>query len=95
MSYPSLTVFLEIELFQWVKFAGASSHDVTVSGNRVGHVEVIDILREWGSVCFGFTVWLMSKAFESTVFNEVVFDQMWGKFSDSGSELFDGVIREW
>lgn len=90
-----MTVFLEVELFQWVEFTGASGHDVTVSGNSIGHVEVINILSEWGSVGLSSAIWLMSKAFESTVFDEVVFDQMWRKFSDSGSELFDGVIWKW
>jgi len=74
MSYPSLLVFLEVKLFEWVKFTGASGHDVTVSGNGISHVEVVDILREWGSIAVSFSIWNMSKSFESTVFNKVVFN---------------------
>jgi len=74
MSYPSLLVFLEVKLFEWVKFTGASGHDVTVSGNSISHVEVVDILREWGSIAVSFSIWNMSKSFESTVFNKVVFN---------------------
>ena len=77
MGNPSLLIFLEVKLFEWVKFTGASSHDVTVSRNSVGHVEVVYILREWGSIAVSFSIWNMSKSFKSTVFNEIVFDQMW------------------
>jgi hypothetical protein len=39
-------MFLKVELFLWIQLLGASSHDSTISGDRVSHVEVVNVVCE-------------------------------------------------
>lgn len=94
MGQPGLLVLLEVELLQWVELAAASGHDVTVSGDGVGHVEVVNVFNEGGSVDAGVAVWLVSMFLESRAFNDVVLDEMWSQLGKSGSQFIDGVIWE-
>ena len=50
MSKPGDDVLLEVELLLGVQFARAAGHDVRVAGNLVGHVEVVHVFNQRGSV---------------------------------------------
>ena len=53
MSHPSLDVLLEVELLLGVKFSCASGHDLTVSGDCVSLVEIVQVVCEWSCVKLG------------------------------------------
>lgn len=65
MSQPGLNIFFEVELLEWVQLTSASGHDVTVSGDGVGHVEVVYVFHQWSSVQLSLAVWLVGEAFEA------------------------------
>lgn len=56
-----MNIFFEIELLKRVELTGASCHDMTVSRDSVGHVEVVYVLGKGGAVKIGFSIWLVSK----------------------------------
>lgn len=60
MSQPGVNILLEIELLKRVKLTGASCHDMTVSRDSVGHVEVVYVLGKGGAVEIGLSIWLVS-----------------------------------
>ena len=76
VSYPGLHILLEVELLGWVELSAASGHDVTVSGNGVGHVEVVHVFGEGGLVGMGLTVRLVSMLLEARAFNEIKLDKV-------------------
>jgi len=94
MSQPGLDIFLEVELLKRIKLTGASCHDMAVSGDGIGHVEVLHVLGEGRAVQLGLSIWLVSELFETGALDEIELDQVRSKFGDSGSEFIKGVIRE-
>ena len=60
MSQPGVYIFLEVELLKRIKLASASCHDMAISGDGVGHVEVLYVLGEGGAVQLGLSIWLVS-----------------------------------
>ena len=60
VSEPGLDVLLEVELLQLVEFLGAFSHDLTVYGDDISLVEVVNIVSERGLVEFGVSIRIKS-----------------------------------
>lgn len=85
MSQPGVDVFLEVELLKRIKLTSASCHDMTVSGDGIGHVEVLYVLSQGCAVQLGVTIWLVSKMLETGALDEIKLDQVRSKFSNSGS----------
>ena len=46
MSEPSVVPLFEVILFERVEFTTASGHNVRVPTNSIGHVEVINTIRQ-------------------------------------------------
>jgi len=96
MSQPGLLILLdEVEVLQWVQLACASCHYVTVSGDHIGHVEVVDVFNEVGSVQIEVAIWFVGDLFEARCFDMIEFDNMWCNFCDSCSQFLDSVIWQW
>lgn len=55
-----MDIFLEVVLLERVKLTGASCHDMTVSRDGIGHVEVLYVLGEGCAVQLGLSIWLVS-----------------------------------
>lgn len=87
-----MLVLLEVELLQWVELTAASGHDMTVSGDGVSHVEVVNVFDKGGSVNVGVAIWSVGKLFKSRAFNDVVLNEMWSQLGKSGSQFVEGVI---
>jgi hypothetical protein len=88
-------VFLKVELLSGVQLLGAPCHDLTVSGNDIGLIEVVGVVSQRSVVEFG-VLWveLESKMLKARVLNDVKLDQMRGKLSNSGSYLIKRVVGE-
>ena len=87
MCYPSVNPLLEVSLLAWVQFSRASCHDVTVPGNRVSHVEVVDSISKHSVVNLFLAVGGLRKVGEAVWLDIVIFNKVRSKLSESCSHF--------
>lgn len=68
---------------------------MTISRNRVGHVEIVHVLDQVGAVHLGVAGLSVGELLESRGLDMVELDDMWGEGGDSGSQLLDVVVWKW
>ena len=76
MSQPGLHILLEVEVLQRVELTSASCHDVTVSRDRICHVEIADVFNQVGAVEMSLPVWPVGVVFKARRLNKVILDQV-------------------
>lgn len=85
MSEPSLDLLFEVELLQWVQLSSAPSHDVRISGDLIGHIEVADVVDQRSSIHGHLAFGLMSLFLEAGTLNNIKLHEMRAELSQSSS----------
>ena len=92
MSDPSVDPFLEVGLLAWVKFASATSHDVTVARDGVRHVEVLHSVGEKSTADLSVAAVCKCESIETTWLDMVVPDEVRSNLSQTGSDFVQRVV---
>ena len=87
MSDPSVDPLLEVRLLSRVELTSASSHNVRVTRDRVGHVEVVDGVSEESSTHLSFTTISEADSVKADRLDHIVSDEMWGELGQASSDL--------
>ncbi len=94
MSDPSVNPLLEVCLLSRVELTSASGHNVRVTRDGVGHVEVVDGVSEQSSAHLSVTTVSEADSVKADRLDHVVSDEMRGELGQASSDLIKRVIGQ-
>jgi len=94
VSDPGVDPLLEVVLLGGVELTSATCHDVTVTGDGIGHVEVVDGIGEESLADFTVASVGQSDSIERAGLDVVVSNEMGSNLGKTGSDFIKRVVRK-